>query len=410
MEGPDMAVTERSDITHLLDAVKEVVPLIEASADSSEAAKVVNPEVMKRLMDAGIAMLMVPAEFGGFEPGPSVLIDIVQELSRADGSTGWSIMASTSGTGYQLALLPEEGARIVAASDNPLMAGQGTPTGTARRVPGGYEVEGRYQFASGSAYAGWFLAAYRMLNEDGSPMLDSQGQPTQAFGVVPKEGAELLGGWDVMGLVATGSFDYEIKKQFVAEHFIGLGGLDAQRGGPLYTMGLKSLPGIGHGSWGLGIMERALDEFRIAASSIKRPPAGPLNKHATVQRDAARWHAQYKSARAFMHDAYNTLYDLELNGARITDEMKADCRLAATNAVYTAAEIARGIYLLSGSLGLRNGSVIQRLFRDAHAGTAHLFTSEHTYVDCGRIYLGTPGLTPAHSEVMTYTFAPPLVD
>jgi hypothetical protein len=33
---------------------------------------------------------------------------------------------------------------------------------------------------------------------------------------------------------------------------------------------------------------------------------------------------------------------------------------------------------------------------------------DQVYVEAGRTYLKTPGLTPAHMEMMTTTFAPPL--
>jgi alkylation response protein AidB-like acyl-CoA dehydrogenase len=406
-----MTVTQRENsVANLLQVVKDVSPLIEERAGAMEESLVVDPAVMKKLVDAGIAMLMAPAEMGGLEPHPSQIIDIIQELSRADGSTGWALMASTSGTGTMLSLMPREGAHAIATSENPMLAGHGAVNGTARKVAGGYEVEGRYSFASGSAYAGWFLAGYRVLDEDGSPLLDANGQPTIAIGVVPREGVELLGGWDVIGLVATGSFDYEVKKQVIPDHFINPGGVTALRGGPLYTMGLKSLPGVGHGAWALGVMERALQEFANVAARMKRPPSGPLNKHQTIQRDAAHWHAKYKSARAWLHDAHTTLYDADMTGAPISDAMKADCRVSASNAVHTAAEVTREIYLASGSNGLRNGGALQRCFRDAHAGSQHMFTAEHTYIEAGRIYLGTPGLTSLHREMMSYTFAPPLMD
>lgn len=405
----EISTQRDASLAELIQAVHEIVPLIEDRAESQEETLVVDPDVMQRLIKANIAMLMAPASMGGLEPHPSGIIKIVQELSRADASTGWAIMASTSGTGTMLSLMPEAGAKRIAQSSNPLLAGQGAPTGTARKVPGGYEVEGKYQFASGSQYAGWFLGMFRVLDESGKPVLDESGKPTIAVGVVPRDGVNMLGGWDVMGLVATGSFDYEVKRQVISNDFINFGGLTAVRGGSLYTMGLKSLPGLGHGAWGLGVAQRALEEFGKLAAQAKRPPSGPLNKNTAIQRDTAKWHAKYKSARAWLYDSYSQLHAADLDGTEITDEMKADCRVAATNSVYMAAEVSREVYMSSGSAGLRNGHIIQRLFRDAHAGTQHMFTAEHTYVDAGRIYLTTPGLTRQHSEVMTHTFAPPLV-
>ena len=110
-----------------------------------------------------------------------------------------------------------------------------------------------------------------------------------------------------------------------------------------------------------------------------------------------------------MHEAYTTLYEATAEGRPTDASMEADCRLSSTNAAFTAARVAEWVYLNSGSAGLRNGGVLQRCFRDAHAASQHLFTGPQVYVEAGRIYLGTPGLTPAHTQMMQSTFAPPLV-
>ena len=165
------------------------------------------------------------------------------------------------------------------------------------------------------------------------------------------------------------------------------------RGGPLFTMGLKSLPGIGHGGVALGIARRALDEFGAIARYKVRPPAGLLSKHQIIQSEFAQWTAELRGARAFLHEAYNRLFDATRDGNQVDAAMKADCRLATTHAVFTAARLAERVFLNSGSVGLRNGSVVQRCFRDAQAASQHLFTGAQVYVEAGRIYLGTPGLT-----------------
>lgn len=390
-----------------LEVARELAPLISERAAAGEAAGKVDDEVFGRVLDE-LTYIWVPREYGGIEAEPSVLIDVVEELSAADGSIGWCFMASASGTGGMMAMLPEGAARALLASPKPATAGMVVPSGTARRVDGGYQVQGRFGFASGSSKAGWFLGGYRVTDSSGRPVLDADGDQAVAVTIVPRERVRLLGNWDVVGLVGTSSEDYEVLPQFVPDDFIMMGALVSRINAPLYTMGTKSLPGSGHGGFGLGVARRALQEFVPLAAAKARPPSGILNRNTAIQRDYAQWMAHYKSARAFLHSAFTRLYEATRDGEPTSHDMQADCRLAATNALYMAAEVTRQVYLASGSVGLRNGSVIQRCFRDAHAGVQHMFTAEHTYVDAGRIYLRTPGLTRQHLEMMTYTWAPPL--
>jgi hypothetical protein len=45
-------------------------------------------------------------------------------------------------------------------------------------------------------------------------------------------------------------------------------------------------------------------------------------------------------------------------------------------------------FRFSGSTGLRNGSAIQRCYRDLSAGEQHVFTDQNSYRDAGRLLLG----------------------
>jgi alkylation response protein AidB-like acyl-CoA dehydrogenase len=378
--------------------------MVEAHAAAAEQNARLHDEVVQALVSTGTMTLMVPASLGGGEADPSVQLDVVEELSYADGSTGWAIMASMTAMGTFMSVLSDAGVDSVLRSANYICAGAVAPPGTARPVDGGYRISGKFSFGSGAEHAGWLIGGYTVTGDDDTT---PDGTPQILFALVPRAQTNLLGNWDVMGLVATASYDYEVPEQFVSHDFIAPGAR-AVRGGALYGMGLKSLPGTGHAGVALGIARRALDEFQALAQQRTRPPSGLLTKHGVIQQDYARWTAKFRAAKAFAHEAYNLLFDATKDGLPTDAAMKADCRLATTHAVYTAAEITEAVYLASGSQGLRNGSVLQRCFRDAHAASQHLFTGAQVYIEAGRIYLRTPGLTPAHTELMTTTVTPPL--
>src|SRR5262249_31583604 len=155
--------------------------------------------------------------------------------------------------------------------------GQFAPRGSATRVDGGYRVAGRYSFASGSDHAGYLAGG--VLDADAGRLL-------AVF--VPRERAVLLGDWDVLGLAAPHSVDYEIPEQVVDEGWLfGLLDAEPQRGGDVYRLGVLSLTSVGHCAFALGVGRRALDEIVEIVSAKQRLGAEPVRDQQLFQHDLA---------------------------------------------------------------------------------------------------------------------------
>lgn len=392
--------------------VRSLAPRIRELAAEAEAAGVVSTEITDALRNGGIYSLMAPTAIGGGttegEAHPSLLLDVIEELAAADGSTGWAVMAQMTGTGTLLALLPDEGLELVLDSDNFRTAGQIPPSGSAVPVPGGYRISGTFGFASGSSAAGWFTSGLIVKDEHGQPILDNAGQRQFLVGLAPRSDTTLTGGWDVLGLVATASVDYAYEDVFLPEHLTSRG--EVLRGDTLHQGGVRLLTTLGHTGVSIGLMRAALESFKELSHAKFRPPSGLLVRHETVQSAYAGWWAKAQAAKAWAHHAFGTVFDVVANGGTATPAQEADCRLAATHAAFLAAELTEAIYTMSGSEGLRNSpdNVLQRTFRDAHAASQHMLTAPHVFVEAGRIYLETPGMEPTHYRILDHVFAPPL--
>jgi len=76
--------------------------------------------------------------------------------------------------------------------------------------------------------------------------------------------------------------------------------------------------------------------------------------------------------------------------------MRADMRMAATYATEASREVVQFAHLFAGTNAIREGSRLERAFRDMYTGTQHAFISEKTYTDSAKIMLGLaedfPGL------------------
>jgi alkylation response protein AidB-like acyl-CoA dehydrogenase len=198
-----------------------------------------------------------------------------------------------------------------------------------------------------------------------------------------------------MGLAATGSNDFAVPDQEIGDAWVfdwtDTSTKQAVRGGDLYKMGPISLGVLAHGAFPLGVAQRALDEFAALAQSKKRPMSSvSLASQPTIQRDFAEAAAMLGAARAYVRDSFNRLYEAAL-ADRVTVELRAGTRLASASAVHTCAEVVRRMYLLGTTDALRDGSRLQRCFRDAHAATQHALTGQVAFIDCGAVALKDPG-------------------
>ncbi|TDD12256.1 acyl-CoA dehydrogenase [Nonomuraea deserti] len=369
--------------TTLLERARDLRPLIEREAGAAEAQGRLTIPVVDALHEAGLFGVWVPVPLGGAESSPRELIAVFEELSYADPSTGWVVMATTLENGTAGAYLGDDAVeRIFAGPRMPLVAGQGTRPGTAVREDGGFRLSGQWSFASGMLHAQY---AHSLGAVEGS-------DEVRIF-ITPLDDVKMLGNWDVLGLRATGSIDYAIDGAFVPEsqsHVFTQN--EPLRGGALYRLGLVDQALICHSGWALGVGRRLLDELiRHAGARAGRP--GQLADSDAFHTGFARAEAAFRAAKALVHETWDDA-ERTLDAGRTLDvRQETMVRLALNHVTSTIAEVSRFVYASGGTSALRDG-LVQRLFRDAHAGTAHITSGPQVLKECGR---ELAGLAPGES-------------
>jgi len=362
-----------------------MAPLIESRAEAIEEHREVTPDVNEAILESGIPWMLLPAQFGGGEQGAVELFETVEELSRADGSTGWHVMANCSAIGAVSAFLPDAGLETLFGGEKKsILAGQLAPMGTGVEVDGGFVISGRYQFGSGSAYADWMAGGFVPL-DDGKPRTTVDGSLDQRVGVVPKADVVMRGNWDVTGLVGTSSYDYEIVEQFVPYDltFERLS-TEPARPQPPFALGVAGLAVGGHTGVALGLARRALEETARLTKGKKR--AGypvPVDQHPVFLKGFAEHDALYHGARAHLIEVYRDAEGCVSRGEKLTPVQRARLRQAATWAHNVATQVVDFCRLWSGSPAFRNPSVLGRVIRDIDVATQHALLDQITLVDAG---------------------------
>ncbi len=366
---------------HVVDAVRALAPDIRAQAERIEHDRRLPPALVRTLARAGVFRLCVPGALGGDEAEPATLLVVLEELARADGSTGWCAMIGAT-SGLVSAYLPAAEARaIYGASREVVTGGVFAPTGGAVREDGTYRVTGRWRFASGCQHCDWLM---------GGCVVRGDGAPQARMVLFPATDAEIIDTWTVSGLRGTGSHDIAVRDLRVpVTRSVALGHDRPIAAGALYAFPLFGLLALGIAAVALGIARRALDEI-VALAGAKTPTGGrrTLAERSTVRAQLAEAEATLGAARAFLFDVVGGAWAAARAAGVIAVPLRARLRLAATHATVAAARVVDAAYTAGGGTAVYADSPLQRAFRDVHVVTQHMMVAPATWELCGRVLLG----------------------
>lgn len=395
MTAPRLSEIPRSP----LDRARGLRDLVRQRAARNETNRTLDAETVDALWQSGLMRVMNPPEAGGQPADLRQWIEMWEELAWQDGSVGWIGIANFPATAFAAAYLPDAGFQEVFGEPDRrvTMGGQLAPNGQGQVIPGGYRLTGSWSFGSGTGHSAYVMGGF-MPFRDGSPVMAASGLPDMQVAVMPRDEIEFLDGWHVTGLKATGSFDYRVEDVFVPrQRVFPLLGREVLRGGPIFGLGALPITAAGHASWALGVSRSALDDLRdLAASKQRMGDPTTLIEKPTFQRGFAHHESMWRAARGNVLATFGGVGDAMLRGGELTPLMRADMRLAATYATEAAREIVEFAHLQSGTAAIREGTRLERAFRDLYTGSQHAFISERTYLDAARILLGldldNPGL------------------
>jgi alkylation response protein AidB-like acyl-CoA dehydrogenase len=363
-----------------------LAPMIEAAGARNEKERRIAPEIIAAIDDAGILRMLLPTSLGGGGADLVTYNQVIETLAAADASTGWCL-AQTLASSQAAGFLDSRIAQEVFGAPHAIIA-WGPPAGRAKAVvaDGGYVVTGKWRFASGGANATWMGGHSTVFEADGTPRLDAGGRPVNRTMLFPKAKADILDTWHVSGLRATSSNDYQVSGLFVPEAYTTWrdSAPDRREPGPLYNIPLLTLYGVGFSGVALGIARACLDAFMKLAET-KKPGGGlgtatVLRDNAVVQSNVAQATARLKSARAYLLQMLQEVWDTSASVGKFSLEQRALLRVAITAAMDQSRKVVDFAYHAAGTTAIFEGSAFERRFRDMHAalaqGQAHLSNFE----------------------------------
>jgi alkylation response protein AidB-like acyl-CoA dehydrogenase len=371
-----------------LEIARELAPKIRAAADEIEAERELPRALFEALADAGLFRLALPRSLGGAEIDLPTYIQVIEELGKADASTGWIVNQGGIFATYA-ARMPHDVARAIWV-DTPRSVVANTPAATAKAivVPGGYRVTGRQGFSTGCRHASW-LAAHGQIVENGQTRLAKDGQPEARYFFVPVAEAELLDTWRVRGMRGTGTHHFAVNDVFVPrERTVLSATASLVERGPLYQIPRTLLFASGDASVALGMARTCMETFfELAGVKTPRAMSGLLRDQPMAQADVGHAEAHLRSGRALLAETVREVWTAATAGA-LTLDQRAALRLATTHALRLAVKVVDTIYNAAGATAIYETHLLQRHFQDVHVISQHLQARRSHYELVGRHWLG----------------------
>src|SRR6266566_4485437 len=291
-----------------VDAAGKLVPLIRSCADQIDAARELPRSLFEALADAGMFHLAFPRSLGGAELDLPTYVEVIEEIGKADASTGWIVNQNSIFATYA-ARMPRDVARAIwVETPRAVVANTPAPTAKAIVVPGGYRVTGRQGFSTGCRHASW-VASHAQIIENGQPRLEN-GQPLSLYLFVPVAQAELLDTGHVRGMRGTGTHHFAVNDVFVpAERTVLSATAQLLETRPLYRIPRTLLFASGDAAVALGLARSCLEAFsELAGAKTPRAMTGLLRDQPMVQADIGHAEAHLRAGRAFLTEAVRDLW------------------------------------------------------------------------------------------------------
>ena len=372
--------TRDCDAVNAAPGLDDLLQDIRLRRKEFEAQRFISPDIIQGFKKAGVYRALVARRFGGDEKPPAEFCQLIERIAQADGSAGW--VASFGIGGIYLAALPLATLeKLYANGPDVVFAGGIFPPQPAEIVDGGFKVNGRWSWGSGSMGAEVVGAGIVPKNGDGS------GLPRMA--VMPREKVQICPNWDVMGLLGTGSHDIVVKDVVVPEEWTFVRGGPASLDTPLYRYPTLSFAAQVLTVVGLGIARAAIDEvLGMAAGRASVTGAPNLGERVYVQLEIARIEAELRAARAWFYEAIDDVWQVLVADGKPSDHQVSMLRLSTTHASRVGADVARRAQMLSGGTGVYESSPLAAQVRDAQMITQHAFMGDITYQNAGAMLFG----------------------
>ncbi|MFD4511615.1 hydroxylase [Streptomyces sp. NPDC058457] len=361
----------------VVERVEQYGPKLAELAVENEKLGKLSGETVGLLRSAGVLRLLQPTKFGGYAAHPRDFAEAVMAVARHDGAAGW-VCGVVGVHPWEVAQMdPRVAQEIWGENQDTWIASPYMPNGIAEPVDDGYVLSGRWPFSSGTDHCDWVFLGALVGDGKGRPA----SPPSVLHVILPRSSYEIVDDtWDVIGLSGTGSKDVVVDGAFIpayrtvnqdevsaGEAAEGNGVTEA-----LYRLPFTSMFPLGITSAVIGICEGALDVHlaqqrdRVAVTGVQ------VRDDPYVLYSAGEAASEIAASRVQLIDGISRVYDRVAAGEPVSVEERSRVRRNQVRCAWRAVSALDEIFARSGGNVIRRDNPLQRYWRDAHVGLAHM--------------------------------------
>ena len=364
----------------LLEDLQKLVPALLERAGEAEASGRIPEETIDDLKNIDAFKAVVPSAYGGIEVDYPIIPQIFRVLGRGCTSTAWC-MGFLIYHNFQFGFFPKEAQDEVWGSGKgfTMAPGQVMPSGKAEKVDGGYQLSGRWGYATGIQHGDWMLLSAPVELDDGSTEMRRFYLPVEEF--------EVLDTWHVAAMQATGSKDVQLEDAFVpdyrsvpVEHMRerkaeGL----AYVGGPLWKVPLLTFMVYGAVAPLIGAAETMFEIIGEHLTTKVGAYFGAKQQDLMTQRvRMARLRMELEATIGLFEEKIEFAWQSIVAGNELSRTQRAEMRMVCSHVAKKCHEIVSELTLAGGSRGTFLASPIQRFHRDVSSLATHaIFEYDH---------------------------------
>jgi 3-hydroxy-9,10-secoandrosta-1,3,5(10)-triene-9,17-dione monooxygenase len=360
----------------MIARAKALRPMVRADAAAAEDRGFYSQELHDAFAEAGFYRCLQPRKFGGYGFDIRTFFKVMIEIASGDPGIGWCLCLA-SGHALQIGSCFDDAAQAKIFGPDGHFIAPYSPSGPSPdagcvAVNGGYKVSGKWRYCSGVPYSTHFMGLAPLKGEP------HPGGPSKKMVtvVVPRAQYEILDDWhDMFGLRGSGSNSVVIKDAIIPAAFVNdrIFANDANGSTPGFAIhdnplygGLFSAFGAGELACSqVGAAWAALEAFEAHIKETK-----PLFSPKMFKYQHHDWQRIFGLALSMCHAAEAVLLRagemyLEFAAARrFTDAEAMQLWGMEHQASRLAWEAGYELFRASSSQSIRDGQVMQRLFRD----------------------------------------------
>jgi len=365
---------DRATADALVARAKELRPFLMAEAPAGEKRRNPTEAVDKMLRDEGFLRMMLPQRLGGFGLSTTDFCRVQMEIAKGDPSISW-VVQIVNGTSWVTSLAPDSVQDAVFGDGPAAVCGAYNPPGKARKVDGGWIINGAWPYTSGSRQSSWAQQGVVLEGYEG-PVV-----PGISMCYIPFSDLTIVDSWYVTGMQGTGSDTSVAKDVFIPEGQMVLmderaGQIDRTKrhfGAPsdllpavpvVRTTGIAQL---------IGAVEAMLE---IVQDEAPRKPVltttiAPRTNSGAFMRDLGDAAAALETAKLILFHLTGQMDDVG-RGAVLSLADKARGRAQCARMIELVHGASESLMFMAGSSAFALDKPISRYWRDVSMGLRHI--------------------------------------